>query len=248
MADLRSIVQAPLRLPSPLLRYRAEPTRHAVHDDVALTAYGGDGPAHNVAAVLEATAPERVFALADAFFGGTGYAVIVDTEAAHSVEAALRERGWLLDEEEPALALTPIPPPRAPPAHLTIRPVTADAELADFLAISETGAHWIPSLRAALDRAVALFVGYLGGEPIATARLTCYGEVGDLNGVVTAEAHRRQGFGTAMTWAAIAEGVRRGCTAMTLTATPMGYPVYRRMGFVPVCTYRTYLPPESAPD
>jgi GNAT superfamily N-acetyltransferase len=63
------------------------------------------------------------------------------------------------------------------------------------------------------------------------------------NGVVAAPEHRRHGFGAAMTWAAVNEGVRRGCTAMMLTTATMGYPVYLRMGFVPVCTYRTYLPP-----
>jgi hypothetical protein len=34
---------------------------------------------------------------------------------------------------------------------------------------------------------------------------------------------------------------------MTLTASAMGYPVYVAMGFVPVCTIRTYLPPSAAP-
>jgi hypothetical protein len=35
---------------------------------------------------------------------------------------------------------------------------------------------------------------------------------------------------------------------MTLTASEMGYPVYLRMGFVPVCRYRTYLPPPPAQE
>jgi hypothetical protein len=31
--------------------------------------------------------------------------------------------------------------------------------------------------------------------------------------------------------------------SMTLTASAMGYSVYVRLGFVPVCTYRNYAPP-----
>jgi len=51
---------------------------------------------------------------------------------------------------------------------------------------------------------------------------------------------RRRGYGAAMTWAAIAEGVKRGCTAAALRATEMGESVYAAMGFVDVCTFRTY--------
>ncbi|MHB8647895.1 MAG: GNAT family N-acetyltransferase [Thermomicrobiales bacterium] len=243
LLDLRSIVRAPLLFPSPFQRYRAAPAQHAIHDDLILTASGGDGPDFNIAFVLGPVPPEQVFALADAFFDATGYAVVVEADAAQPMEAALRAQGWRLDEEEPALALAPIPAPPPPPPDLTIRRVTTDAEFADFMAVSHTVHRWIPSLAAARDPAVALLVGYAENEPVATSRIARHGNVGDINGVVTLPERRQRGFGTAMTWAAIAEGTRRGCVAMTLTATEMGYPVYLRMGFVPVCIYRTYLPP-----
>ncbi len=243
--DLRSIVRAPLLIPSPLQRYRPEPGRHAIHDGLVLTASGGQGPDFNAAIALGPLPPEQVFALAEAFFDTIGYAIIVEADSAQPVEDAIRARGWHLEEEEPALALAPIPAPPPPPPGLTLRLVTTDAELADFMAVSQTGSRWIPSLDAALDPAVALFVGYDEGTPVATSRIARHGDVGDINGIVTAPAQRRRGFGTAMTWVAIAEGARRGCMAMTLTATEMGYPVYLRMGFVPVCIYRTYLPPTA---
>jgi GNAT superfamily N-acetyltransferase len=232
-----------LLIPSPLERYRSEPGRHVVHDDLVLTAGGGAGPEFNIVFVLGPVPPERVFTLADAFFDLTGYAIVVESESARPIEEAIQAHGWRLDEEEPALALTPIPMPPPPPTGLTIRLVTTDAAFTDFMTITQTARRWIPSLDAARDRAVALFVGYDREAPVATSRIARYGDVGDINGVVTAPTHRRRGIGTAMTWAAVAEGARRSCTAMTLTATAMGYPVYQRMGFVPVCTYRTYLPP-----
>lgn len=241
---LRAIVRAPLLTPSPLERYRPEPGRHAIHDDLVLTAGGRPGPDFNSAFVFGPVPPERFFALADDFFDATGYAIIVESGSTQPIEEVIVVRGWRLDEEEPALALMTIPTPPPPPTDLTIRLVANDAEYADFMAVSQTAHRWIPSLAAALDSAVALLIGYAGGEPVATARIACHGTVGDINGVVTMPTHRRRGFGAAMTWAAIAEGARRGCTAMTLTATEMGYPVYVRMGFVPVCTYRTYLPPD----
>lgn len=242
--DLRSIVHTPLMVPSPLQRYRTNTGRQMVYDDLILVSAGQPGADFNTAMVLGAIAPERAFALADAFFGGTGYSVVVEVESAAPVEAAVQAHGWALDEEEPALVLALIPAPPPPPPVLTIRLVTTDAAYEDFFAISHTAHRWIPSLAAATDPAVALFVGYDGDAPVATSRIARYQDVGDITGVVTLPTHRRRGIGTAMTWAAIAEGARRGCTAMTLNATAMGFPVYRRMGFVPVCTYRTYLPPD----
>ena len=244
--DLRAVVRVPLLISSPLQKYRAKPGRHVVFDDLVLTAMGGDGPDFNTMAVVGSIAPERAFALADTFFE-TGYSVVVESEVAEPVEDALRVRGWDLDEEEPALVLAPIPAIPAAPPDLTVQLVTTEAAFAAFLAISHTVHRWVPSLRAATDPAVALFVGSIGAEAVATARLACYGDVGEITGVVTLPAHRRRGLGTAMTWAAVAEAARRGCTAITLSASEMGYPVYLRMGFVPVCRYRTYLPPTTEP-
>lgn len=245
--DLRALVRTPLRVPSPLQRYRPEPGRFAVHEGLVLTASGGTDPAFNSVVVFDPLPAEQVFDRARAFFGDVPYSVVVESDAAWPTEAAVRARGWVLDEEEPALVLTPLPTPfPTAPAGLAIQRVTTEAGFAAFLAISETPRHWVPSLAAATDPAVTLFVGWVGAEPVATSRLTYCDNVGEILGVVTAPAHRRQGFATALTWAACAEGARRGCRAMTLTATAMGYPVYRAMGFVPVCTYRTYLPPAPA--
>lgn len=215
-----------------------------------LTAGGLSGPDYNVALVLGPVPPGIVFAHADAFFADTGdYSVVVEVETAREMDAALQWGGWEVDEEEPALALPTLPPAiPAPPSELAIRRVTTDAGYADFMMVSRTGSYWIPSLAAATDPAVALFVGYHDDTPVAVSRLTCYAgdpAVGDINGVATDDAYRRRGFGSALTWAAVAEGARRGCTAMTLNATAMGYPVYLRMGFQPVCTYRTYVPPNG---
>lgn len=242
-SGLRALVQTPLRTPSALRRYQAAPGRLEVDGDVVLLASAVPGPDYNFVTVLGPATPEHVFARAEAFYGGEPYGVIVEVEQAGTLEAALRAAGWELDEEEPALVLTPLPPGPPPPAELAIQRVATEAALDAFFAITGTSRHRVPSVAAALDPDVALFVGYVAGVPVATSRITVHGPVGDINGVVTKDEYRRRGFGAAMTWAAITYGRGRGCTAMTLTATAMGYPVYRRMGFVPVCAFRTYLPP-----
>ena len=246
--ELRTIVHTALMTPSPLAPYRAERPRQVVHDDVMLFAIGPPDGGFRQALVVGPSSPERLFALAEEFFGaGARYSVTVEVEAAQPVEAALRKAGWRLDEEEPALVLTPLPATiPAPPPDLQIRTVTDEAGLADFRAVESSGTTWVPSLAAALDRDVCLLVGYREERAVATARFNVQGgSVADINGVVTIPEERRRGYGTALTWAAVAEARARGCTAAELTATEMGYPVYVKMGFVPVCTYRTYLPPDA---
>lgn len=246
MLDLRAVVRAPLLVPSPLQKYLPNPGRHLVDGDLILTDGGIPEPDYSYAAVVGELPAADVLSRAEAFFEAIPYSIMVEVESAPVLDSALASRGWLLDEEEPALALAPIPAPGAFPAappEITIQLVTTEALLADFRAITRTPPARVPSLRAATDAAVALLVGYVGEVPVATARLSCCGEVGEVMGVVTVPDWRRRGYGVALTWAAIAAGLQRGCAAISLTATEMGFPLYRSMGFVPICTYRTYLPP-----
>lgn len=245
---LRGHVFAVLATPGPLAAFRATPGRREVRGSLALTAAGGRGPDFNYAAVFGAWAPDALFRAAAAFLGpDERYSLIVEAETSHVVEAELACRGWTLDEEEPALALPAVPDPLpAPPSKLTIRRVGSETELAHFRAISGGGDRWLPSVNAATAPGVAVFVGYVAGQPVATSRVARHAHVGDITGVVTRPDLRRRGYGTAMTWTAVAAAVEMGCAAFVLTATELGYPVYRKMGFVPVCTLRTYLPPGGA--
>jgi predicted acetyltransferase len=49
---------------------------------------------------------------------------------------------------------------------------------------------------------------------------------------------RNRGFGEAVTWAAVREGLRRGACFANLQASPMGRPIYERMGFITPTSYR----------
>ncbi|MFO0576559.1 MAG: GNAT family N-acetyltransferase [Polyangia bacterium] len=237
----RAIAHTPLRQPSPLQRYRAAPGRHLVDGDVVLCSTGGEDAEGNTVFVLGHERVERVLSLADAFFGAAMYAVAVDQDAAPALPQGLVSRGWQLAEQEPVLVLAPIPDEPAGVPGLRIQRVDSEAGFEAFLRISQTARRWIPSLQAAMDPDVALFVGCLHEEPVATSRLTRHGEVAEILGVVTLPAYRRRGLGTALTWAAMTEARRRGCTALTLTASELGYGVYRRIGFVPAGRYLTYV-------
>ena len=238
---LRAIAHAALLIPSPLQRHHHSGQRR--EDDAAFTLFADNSGEDDYAVVLGPVAPPHFFVRATAFFGAnTPYSITLDAGIATDLVATLVRNDWHLDEEEHALVLPHLPDafPLPPPA-LTIR-VVADAEsFAAFLAITRTPLKYVPSLVAATDPAVALLVGYHASEPVATSRISCLGTIADVMGVTTLPDLRRRGYGTAMTWSAIAEGARRGCTVASLTATEMGYPVYVRMGFQPVCVFNTYL-------
>jgi ribosomal protein S18 acetylase RimI-like enzyme len=244
---LRAIVHEALLRPSPLEQYRPSPTRRQRHGPVELLALSGGGPDLNNVLILGEAEPAAVFALADEFFGAArGYSVSLEVEAAGAMEHALVAGGWVMDEEEPALVLARLPESVPPaPAGLQIRRVATEQDFAAFRAIGGPSPSILPSLAAALDPDVSLFLGEMDGRVAATSRLVCLGDIAEITGVVTDPAYRRRGFGTAMTWAAVMAGAVHGCTTATLTATAMGYPVYVKMGFVPVCTLRTYLLPSS---
>lgn len=241
--DLRAIVRAALLAPSPLQRYWGGRARAESHDGIGLVALGPPGHAFNFAVVFEPAPLGHVLDLATTFFGDpSGYAVTLEVGSTGTLGDTLLARGWRLDEEEVALVL-PRLPSRAPdlPSSLAIRRVDSDQALHDFSAAQGAPSTFLPSLAAARDPGVAAFVGYDHGRPVATSRLVCLDRIAEITGVVTLPAYRRRGFGMALTWAAAVEGQSRACGAATLMATPMGHPLYVRMGFVPVDTYRTYV-------
>jgi ribosomal protein S18 acetylase RimI-like enzyme len=231
---------------SPLARYRTGGRRVTYDGMIELVSTGDSGPGNNWVSVVGDAPAERVFTLAQRFFGGTPHSVEVASELAPSVEAVAQADGWKLDEEEPALVLPALPEPLpAAPSDLDIRLVTDAAGRSDFFSVAHVPPAYIPPA-AITDPGVALFVGYRDGQPAATSRLVCMGRIADITSVVTRPEQRRRGYGTAMTWAAAAAGFSRGCTVAFLTATEMGYPVYLKMGFIRICTMRVYLPPDAS--
>lgn len=87
------------------------------------------------------------------------------------------------------------------------------------------------------DDDAAIAVGRLEGVPVATALLCQSGTTAGVYNVATVPDYRRQGYGETVTWAVVAEGVRRGCTHSVLQSSPTGYAVYRRMGYQDVGRY-----------
>lgn len=75
------------------------------------------------------------------------------------------------------------------------------------------------------------FVGYLDGEPVATAAMFYGSTTAGLYHVATVQSARGKGIGSVMTHAAMRDARLRGYKTGILISTPMGYNVYRRLGF-----------------
>lgn len=78
---------------------------------------------------------------------------------------------------------------------------------------------------------VRAYVGRIDGEPVATGVGVCFeNHVGIFN-VATLPAHRRHGYGAAITGQAVRDGLDRGARWAWLQSSPAGYGVYEKLGF-----------------
>ncbi len=239
--DARALVRRSFIEPPPLQRYIPGDVRTESRCTIAFVSLGDNGSEDNYVVVFGPITPAELLAQAKEFFGSEDFAVSVESDTNDELEEWLQASRWNIDEEEPQMILVPVHRVERDVTELEVKLVETEEQYEDFMQISETGRRWVPSLQAATDPDVALLVGYVAGKAVATSRLSCLGDLGNILGVVTRPEFRRRGYGTEMTWAATNEAVERGCKSVTLGASEMGFPVYRRMGFVTVCNYRTYV-------
>ena len=79
--------------------------------------------------------------------------------------------------------------------------------------------------------AVRAYVGEVGGTPVATAIAATIGDAVGVFNVATAAAHRRRGYGAAVTSRAISDGRAAGATWSWLRSAEPASRVYERLGF-----------------
>jgi GNAT superfamily N-acetyltransferase len=233
----------------------------ADQDGTTVTSMGRGGPEFNMAMVV---APPRDAGATIAWACG----LLQDRARASMVQvpqplydervgSALAACGWELSEILPAMIReVPTDVPPAPPG-LRIDHVT-DQDLLDAHAVATAANFGAPDPLQSLgvfpvsllaDPRVVMLNGFVDdrAEPVATAVSVTIEGVAGVYAITVHPEVRRAGVGAAMTWAAMQAGAERGADLVALQATPMGRPVYARMGFRPVRDYRRYTsPPEHA--
>ncbi|MFJ4784397.1 GNAT family N-acetyltransferase [Streptomyces sp. NPDC088794] len=129
------------------------------------------------------------------------------------------------------------PPPEPEIDSLVVRPVSGDeldlyaATLADgFEAPRDLfGLLTDPSL-AKID-GMTFYLAELDGVPVGTGMAAVSGELTGLFNITTLPAHRRRGYGRAITLEMVRAGFTAGATTTYLYASEMGEPVYAAAGF-----------------
>jgi len=162
-------------------------------------------------------------------------------------ERGCEQLGFVSENPVPGMVLDPIVE-RPNETALGIRKATDDATLADFVSVSaESFGIPIEEARTTFPTYgrpnVHYWIGYCEGKPVACSNMLVLGDIASINIIGTLEADRGRGFGAAITQAAVNGGADAGCKVAVLQASELGQPVYARMGFKTVATYKTYLRP-----
>ncbi len=195
-----------------------------------------DRPPHIYLAgiTLEADVPSR--ALADVL-GSVGDAwQVLD----------LSPYGFSVWRTEPWFHRPPGPLPEPPQIDLELVRVTTPREVEEFEAVSvrgfgaeddtvEPGTIHPPSVLA--DDAMHMFLGRVGGRPVAAAMGYVLDDVVGVFGVTTVASARRRGYGTAVTRAAM---LAETGLATVLAPSEEAVSMYRRLGFRSVGALRIW--------
>lgn len=87
------------------------------------------------------------------------------------------------------------------------------------------------------------YIGWLNGRPVAVSAILYGQETAGIWNVGTMADVRGQGIGRETTLAALRDARERGYRLSVLGSSPLGFPVYSRIGFVEVCRIRHFGPP-----
>jgi ribosomal protein S18 acetylase RimI-like enzyme len=175
----------------------------------------------------------------------------------HWIDAAVVPVGTAPPADDPALphclwiesgrraeGRTMLPDIEMPVMTLDLAALPVTDEPAERVAIGEIGAvndrayggNQLGRLIAALppDFGHAFAVRAADGRPASVAAVIDVGTDASVQWVATDPAHRRQGLGTRVMRALLADARRRGARTASLQASPDGLPLYERLGFVTV--------------
>jgi GNAT superfamily N-acetyltransferase len=149
----------------------------------------------------------------------------------------------------PGMAFAPLAElPAEANGDVEILPVTSAAPFEDVALVTADvfgapleGARTIAPASMLDNDRCSWFVGYVDGEVAACGQLLRTADVAGVYGIGVREQFRRRGLGASITRAALAAGRDLGCSIGVLQASPMGEPVYHRMGFETVTQYHRFV-------
>ncbi len=200
----------------------------------------------------------ELVARADAFFGGLsrGFSIKVrdtgeDDDMRRACEAAGMESfGTPVPE---MIRYGPIPGPATAIDGIALRMVDDEAGVRDFIAVNAQAyaTYGMPAevlsdlfdegTRLVEDPDAHIVVASRAGEPIATAMTYESEGVASLQWVGTVPTARTTGLGALVTIRATNLAFEHGASSCTLQASPMGAPLYRRLGYETIYHYEEFV-------
>jgi predicted GNAT family acetyltransferase len=90
---------------------------------------------------------------------------------------------------------------------------------------------------------VRCYLGEVDGRAVTTGLGVTVGDFVGVFNIATPPAHRRQGYGAAVTVRAVADGVAAGAKWSWLQSSPAGYATYARLGFQTAETWPCWVAP-----
>ena len=200
----------------------------------------------NMAIVAGRTDVDTVARETERVYGRSGLPFSVHTRA-HvdgELEATLSAGGFHRIAATPGMVLHADAHAAAAPVprELVVRPVETDRDRAAYAEVMAEAyaVYGSPeaSTQAFFDRMesvrgpmVQAFLGWCDARAVSGAMLYLSHGIGGVGWVGTRPTAFGRGYGAALTRRAVDEGIRRGVTTFNLQASPMGAPVYARLGF-----------------
>jgi GNAT superfamily N-acetyltransferase len=105
----------------------------------------------------------------------------------------------------------------------------------------ESGSRTFQSVGVEDGQPVAKYLGFYNGVPVASSQVFYGKRVARLNFVSTMPEARGKGIGSAISRASLLSARDLGYKVAVLTATEMGYPIYRRLGFDEIGNWDYYI-------
>lgn len=85
------------------------------------------------------------------------------------------------------------------------------------------------------------YLGEVGSEPVTTGFAVTLGGFVAIFNVATTPPYRRRGYGAAVTIRAVRDGLSNGAKWAWLQSSSVGYPVYKRLGFRTIESWRCWV-------
>jgi hypothetical protein len=107
--------------------------------------------------------------------------------------------------------------------HARLAAVGFEAPVEAFLQLMTPSVLAVPGVRC--------YLGEVGNQPVTTGLGVTLGTFVGIFNIATPAAHRRRGYGAAVTARAVSDGLAAGATWAWLQSSEPGYPIYKRLGF-----------------